>query len=206
MFKRLNTGGELLSEQEIRNCTIRMLGSDAINFLEECSKNEDFINATKRMRPDKLQKLYAQELVLRYFAIKNDLDNYNYPVSDYLTRYLEKMTNGDAAFDYTKEGRVFSDTFAFINRHFKDEAFAGISPNGNIRNEFVLYFFDGVAVPIATLMDQIDSFSDTDKIVERINAVKANDELQKYKTGSVDKVKARIKLFTEGVQEVLDGK
>ena len=38
MFKRLNTGGELLSAQEIRNCTIRLLGSKGIDFLEECSK------------------------------------------------------------------------------------------------------------------------------------------------------------------------
>ena len=32
---------------------------------------------------------YDQELILRFFAIKNDLENYKYPVTEYLTRYLE---------------------------------------------------------------------------------------------------------------------
>jgi len=35
MFKRLNTGGETLSEQEIRNCTVRLLdgGATFMKFL-----------------------------------------------------------------------------------------------------------------------------------------------------------------------------
>lgn len=90
MFKRLNTGGELLSAQEIRNCTIRLLGSKGIDFLEECSKNTDFISVINRVAIEKRKTKYDQELILRFFAIKNDIDNYKYPVTEYLTRYLEK--------------------------------------------------------------------------------------------------------------------
>lgn len=90
MFKRLNTGGELLSAQEIRNCTIRLLGSKGIEFLDKCSQNEDFKAVIKRIGEDKFKSKYDQELVLRFFAVKNDLDDYRYPVTEYLTRYLEK--------------------------------------------------------------------------------------------------------------------
>lgn len=62
MFKRLNTGGELLSAQEIRNCTIRLLGSTGIDFLEECSKNTDFRAVIKRIGLDKAKTRYDQEL------------------------------------------------------------------------------------------------------------------------------------------------
>ena len=44
MFKRLNKGGSILSEQEIRNCTIRLLDNTVNKFLIDCSKNEDFAN------------------------------------------------------------------------------------------------------------------------------------------------------------------
>lgn len=68
MFKRLNTGGEILSAQEIRNCTIRLLGSKGIDFLEVCRKNEDFKSVINRVASDKRKTKYA--LWLSLFLIK----------------------------------------------------------------------------------------------------------------------------------------
>ena len=206
MFKRLNTGGELLSAQEIRNCTIRLLGSGGINFLEECSKNSDFKSVIKRVSAEKRKTRYDQELILRFFAIKNDIDNYRYPVTDYLTRYLEKITTEEVQFDYEKEKNIFEQTFKFINNNWGDEAFSGKTANGTIRNEFVLYYFDGIAVSIASLIDRIALCECSKTIVECIDQIKYGQELQSYKTGSVNGVKTRIKLFTEGVAKVLDGR
>lgn len=206
MFKRLNTGGELLSAQEIRNCTIRLLGSTAIDFLEECSRDDNFKSVIKRIGYEKSKTKYDQELVLRFFATKNDIESYRYPVTEYLTRYLEKMTTTEGYFDYVKEKQIFQDTFAFINQQFGEEAFSGKTQSGTIRNEFVLYYFDGIAVPVARLIDKIKTCSCGYKIKERICDIKYGTELQSYKTGSVNGVKKRIELFTEGVQEILDGR
>ena len=149
MFKRLNTGGELLSAQEIRNCTIRLLGSNGIDFLEEC---QSVIN---RVASEKRKTRYDQELILRFFAIKNDIENYKYPVTEYLTRYLEKITTGDVQFDYEKEKIIFEQTFKFINDNWGEEVFSGKTTNGTIRNEFVLYYFDGIAISLASLIERI---------------------------------------------------
>lgn len=204
MFKRLNTGGELLSAQEIRNCTIRLLGSKGMDFLEECSRNRDFVNVIKKIGKDKLNTRYDQELVLRFFATKNDIENYRYPVTEYLTRFLEKITTGDMVFDYDKERQIFQDTFRFINEHLGEEAFSGRTGSGVVKNEFVLYYFDGIAVPLATLIDQINCCNCSAEIKTRIEEIKFGKDLQSYKTGSVNGVKTRIRLFTEGVQEILD--
>ncbi len=204
MFKRLNTGGELLSAQEIRNCTIRLLGAQGMDFLEECSRNEDFKNVIKRVADDKLKTRYDQELVLRFFATKNDIENYRYPVTEYLTRFLEKITTGEMTFDYDKERQIFWDTFHFINKYFGEEAFSGKTSSGTVKNEFVLYYFDGIAVPLALLIDQINCCDCAGDIKARIEEIKFGEELQSYKTGSVNGVKNRIKLFTEGVQKILD--
>lgn len=206
MFKRLNSGGELLSDQEIRNCTIRLLGSDGIEFLEECSQNHDFRCAVSRVAEEKKRTRYDQELILRFFAVKNDIDSYKYPVTEYLTRYLEKMTTGDARFDYAKEKAVFEQTFQFIHDNWGTDAFSGKTSSGMMRNEFVLYYFDGITVSVALLMDRIGTYGCTGEIVEAINRIKYGTELQAYKTGSVNGVKTRIKLFTEGVAKVLDGR
>ena len=206
MFKRLNTGGEVLSAQEIRNCTIRLLGSKGIDFLEECSKNEDFKSVINRIASDKRKTKYDQELVLRFFAIKNDIENYRYPVTEYLTRYLEKITTEEIYFEYQKEKNIFEQTFKFINENWGEDVFSGRTANGTIKNEFVLYYFDGIAISIASLIEQIISCDCTNTIIQTINQIKYGAELQSYKTGRVHGLKARIKLFTEGVSKILDGR
>ena len=206
MFKRLNTGGELLSAQEIRNCTVRLLGSSGIDFLEECSKNKDFQSVIKRIAPDKRKTRYDQELILRFFAVKNDMENYKYPVTEYLTRYLEKITTGEISFDYKKEKNIFEQTFRYINENWGEEAFSGKTVNGTIKNEFVLYYFDGIAVSIASLIEPVIRKDCAKEMIKAIDHIKYGSELQPYKTGSVNGVKTRIKLFTEGVERVLDGR
>ena len=204
MFKRLNTGGELLSAQEIRNCTIRLLGSNGINFLNDCSNNEDYKSVIKFIGEDKRKSKYDQELALRFFAMKNDLESYKYPVTEFLTRFLEKITTGDAEFDFDKEKAIFEQTFSFINRCLGENAFSGRTANGTFRNEFVLYYFDGISVSTATLIDSLNNIEDTSEIKKAIDLIKYGDDLKSYKTGSVNGVRTRIKLFTEGVRKTLD--
>ncbi len=204
MFKRLNTGGELLSAQEIRNCTVRLLGSDGIDFLEKCSVNNHFQKIVSRIGREKEKTQFKQELVLRYLAIKNNIDNYQYPVTEYLTNYLEDITTGVQDFDYDKEWEIFSRTSAYIAENFGADAFSGKTKRGTYRNEFVLYYFDGLFIPIAKLIEPILKYKDSQKIINRINEIKFGEDLKSYNTGSVNGVKTRIRLFMEGVQEILD--
>lgn len=203
MFKRLNTGGELLSAQEIRNCTVRLLGSKAINFLGKCSQYENFQKIVSRIGSDKEQLQYKQELVLRYLAMKNNIENYKYPVTEYLTNYLEDITTEKLAFNYDMEWDVFCKTSLFIAEKFGEDAFSGKTKEGAYRSEFVLYYFDGLFISIAKLIDAILDYADSQKVVEKINEIKFGEELKSYKTGSINGVNTRIKLFMEGVQEIL---
>lgn len=206
MFKRLNTGGEILSAQEIRNCTIRLLGSDAIDFIDNCSGYSDFSSVIRRIGAEKKATKYNQELVLRFFAIKNDIDNYRYPVTEYLTHFLEKMTENNEFFDYEKEKEVFEKTFHFINANFGEEIFSSRTAGGTTRTDFVLYYYDAIAISLATLIDRVLLFEDTQKIVDYINSYKVGETLRQYKTGSINSVKARIRFCTEGVRNILDGR
>lgn len=204
MFKRLNTGGELLSDQEIRNCTIRLLNSDALTFIEDCSKNVDYQAVIKKIGEEKINKKIDQELVLRFFALKNDIEHYKFPVAEYLTNFLEGITTQVISFDYINEKEIFEKTFRIININMGDSAFSSITKTKNIKNDFVTYLFDGIAIAIAKLIDKIDVNNKNVKIEECIYEIKVGTELQAYKTGTLNSLNKRIELFKEGVEGVLD--
>lgn len=204
MFKRLNTGGELLSAQEIRNCTVRLLDSKALDFIDECSKNSDFRAVILKIGTDEFNMKYDQELVLRFFAIKNDLQSYKYPVTEYFTRYLEKITTGEEEFDYNREKLVFEKTFYVINQALGSSAFSSRTKMNNEKNDFILYYYDGITIAIGNMIDSFSEFDNFQKIKDAIEDVKFGEELQSYKTGSINSVTKRIELFSAGVSRVID--
>lgn len=205
MFKRLNTGGELLSAQEIRNCTIRLLGTRGIDFIDECSKDQGFQLAIEKLGEDKKKARYDQELVLRFFSIKNDIESYRYPVTEYLTRFLEGITRENIAFNYAEEKRVFKETFKLISEEFGADAFSGITESGFYRDEFALYLFD-VAISIAVKIDEIKSRGAEGRVRENIEKLKKDkDILRSYKTGSVQAVRGRFDIFAREIKSAIEG-
>lgn len=95
MFKRLNTGGENLSDQEIRNCTVRLLegGATFMSFLIRLSENTDFKLCTQTLTEETQQQRFSQELILRFFAFKNNRAEYTHDVGDFLTDYMESIAD-----------------------------------------------------------------------------------------------------------------
>ena len=91
MFKRLNTGGEMLSHQEIRNCTIRLLSPQFNEFIIKLSKNTDFQKCILNISNTKKMAKYDQELCnYDILLLKNNIDSYIHDINPFLTEYLEK--------------------------------------------------------------------------------------------------------------------
>ncbi|MEZ4899926.1 MAG: DUF262 domain-containing protein [Saprospiraceae bacterium] len=69
MFKRLNTGGVLLTDQQLRNCTIRLLNEHFNNFvISLAEENEDFKSTTAKLTKEQILGSFNHELVLRFFC------------------------------------------------------------------------------------------------------------------------------------------
>lgn len=119
MFKRLNTGGEQLSDQEIRNCTIRLLEDTFNDFIIELSSNEDFKNTISHLNDERVDKKEDQEYVLKYFAYKLDRENYKKNVGSFLTTFMEKVSDENHPekinIDYEQEKVDFEKTFKILN-------------------------------------------------------------------------------------------
>ena len=202
MFKRLNTGGELLTAQEIRNCTIRLLGNKGIDFIKSCSENEDFCKTISRLDEDKINKLVDQELVLKFFAYKNNLEDYKYPITDYLTNFLEKITTNNSYFDFECEKIVFTQTFKIINDIFNDEAFSNLTHNGTVKNNFTNFYFDGISIAIAKNLDKIKE-EHYNALKNEFMTIKMGQDLDSYKTGSENSIRKRIEIFEGGISNAI---
>lgn len=113
LFERLNTGGIVLSDQEIRNCIYRGQFSD---FLTSLSSNESFkkvVFVPERSKHDG----YTEELVLRFFAFLEKYKSFDHSVVDFLNDY---MFNSTKKFKYDANEKIFSKTFELLASELPD--------------------------------------------------------------------------------------
>jgi len=90
IFERLNTGGTLLTNQEVRNC---VYGGKFNELLNELNAVEEWRSILGRAKEDSRQK--DKELMLRFFALR-DVRSYEKPLKDFLSRYMRRNRNPTA--------------------------------------------------------------------------------------------------------------
>jgi len=85
IFERLNSGGEPLTEQEIRNATLR---GEFNKLLNQIANSPDFLVSMHVKKPD--PRLRHHELVLRFFAVRAALKDYRPPLKMILSEYMRE--------------------------------------------------------------------------------------------------------------------
>jgi len=133
MFKRLNTGGEPLSNQETRNCSIRLLGTSFVDFSATVVKDENFQKCIEDITDEYRSRMGVDELVLRFFAFKNNLKQYVHDIDPFLTNFLERVTDPTAEdaipFDKPAEEKLFRKTFMVLAKTLGTKAFSRFANN-----------------------------------------------------------------------------
>jgi len=69
LFQRLNTGGSLLSDQEVRNAILVMINRDFYQWLRELSHDEAFVECTA-ISDRAVEAQYDMELALRFLVFR----------------------------------------------------------------------------------------------------------------------------------------
>lgn len=157
MFKRLNTGGFELTDQQLRNCTIRLLDPKFNDFVIHLSKEPFFRECTVNLTGENLYGSFDQELVLRFFAFKNDRQNFKHEVGEFLTDYMEKVTEERVPFDYDEEAAVFKKTFAVLAKSLGELVF-GIPDYkvDRINRGFSVYHYEAITEGIQDRLPHYD--------------------------------------------------
>lgn len=214
MFKRLNTGGEKLEPQEIRNCTIRLVNSKFINFINELSKNKDFKQTIEYISSPKIQKKYSEELVLRFFALKNDENSFKHKIDSFLTDYMEKVSladsNDEPIFDYYRERCIFEKTFTILNETLGKQSFSAYKSNSENLSGFNVYQYEAITTGIQIILEQlINKTIKIEDLRNKIMMIKKNSDFKAATVGggknSSGVFKQRLNIFRKGMEELNHG-
>lgn len=187
MFKRLNTGGEALTAQQLRNCTIRMLNPTFIDFVIRKSKEDDFQECISNISRQQGLGSFDQELVLRYFSLKNYRENFVHDVADFLTEYMEMVSDPEktaVVFDYPEEERIFDKLFLVLKKALGDKSFGRSGGNG-IQSNFSVYHFEGICTGVLSRLEDIDPENPEhiDSLRTKLEEIKSNADFISVTTG-----------------------
>ena len=148
MFKRLNTGGAQLSEQDIRNVNARMLGESGVkfyDFLVKCSKSDGYAKTVELLSSAAVEARAHEELVLRFFAAKNYRERFKGNISDWLDDYMDAVLFSKVPFDFDNEFGEFERLFDCLNEKFGAGAFVKYR-NGSPVGGVAPAYFEAVSV------------------------------------------------------------
>ena len=172
VFKRLNRGGIYLEDQELRNCSVRMLDEGFPKFLQDISKETEFAGALG-LEYESESSYRIEEFALRFFTMKNNSHNFKHEVSDFLTEYMESVARKSISFDYELEADLFKRTWLQVNRALPGgEAFRGKnSEDRRSYGPFSPALFEMIGIGVANNIDAVERLSPAelaDKIIDLI--------------------------------------
>lgn len=172
LFKRLNTGGEGLSRQEIRNCIFRGIDNRYNDFIQKLAANSKF-RELAQVNSGNEEKMYYEELVLRYFTLKNWGTRYQQPnIQDYMDDYLEEQCKSYDENVIQQDEKLFDGIIEFLY-NLKD---SNIFMMG--RRYFTTSMYDAIMLSLSTTNDL--SSIDKNDLAHKIELLKLDNEFTKY--------------------------
>ena len=185
LFERLNTGGTRLQPQEIRTALYRGPFIELLGSLNEDSSWRDIFGPPSG-------RLKDQELILRFFALNQGVDDYERPMKEFLNKYarrnrhLDSIIAGELASVFTTTTRVVREHLG--RRPFRPESALNVA------------VFDAAMVGIARRLSA-GSIESGEELRQEYETLLGNADFQRaYERATADEesVKTRIRLATEG--------
>ena len=191
LFKRLNSGGSKLTPQEIRNAIYRGINPRLNELLLKISQNEVFQELTQLTR-GKLNELYDQELVLRFFAFYKNAENVNENMEKFLNKFMEN-TVSNTDFDYNNYESLIIRVLELINQIGDDKIFR------NASNLFVPAYFEGILIGVAQNIDKYAE--DIELLKSKITQLKSDTDFKRY-SGTASNSRSRIRNRLKRADEI----
>jgi hypothetical protein len=194
LFDRLNTGGSMASDQEVRDCLLIMANRSIYVWMKALAQDENFKLCTS-LSSRQLEEKYDLELVLRFLVFK-DLPNDKLgfqELGDFLTERMLAYATGEAALDLDQSRLVFEKTFAaLVDSGMEEDAFRKFDTAKNkFRGAFSISSYEAVSLGLAARFTQNNNAKPPGVLDEIIKALWQNGEFLKY-SGSGVRASTRV--------------
>ena len=150
LFQRLNTGGSVLSPQEVRNCILVMENRDFYQWLRGLANNEDFKNCLG-LSDNAMEEQYDLELVVRLIILGTLEENALKTVGDlgeFLTDEIRRRALSPD-FDLNKAKATFEETFSLLSASLGLDSFRRYyASEQKFKGGFLISAFEPVAMGI----------------------------------------------------------
>ena len=194
VFTRLNTGGQPLLPQEIRNALYRGALND---LLFELAKNEFLRDQLKisTNRESAYTEMTDVEMTLRYFTLKHSWEKFSGDYRRSMDGFMAMHQNASRA-ELNKMGHDFDGTIDRCRTLWGDTAFRRFS-NGSLRDQFLAAVFDAQMIAASSLSE-----TQFKKVVKKPNTLRnytralfedrAFDQAVRMNTNTATKVRYRV--------------
>jgi hypothetical protein len=150
--------------------------------------------------------------VLRFFAFKNYRENFKHDVDDFLTEYMEGVSDQTKGlrFDYVAERDVFQKTFTVLDRTLAELSFTYANKaRTRLTGGFSVYHFEAISVGLQPLLNRLnpDDQEQMARVKEGLQNVKLDPDFIRITTGggknSPGPLRERIDFLKDRIAAVL---
>ncbi|MCL2169158.1 MAG: DUF262 domain-containing protein [Defluviitaleaceae bacterium] len=195
LFSRLNTGGTLLTDQEIRNAIFRKGLPKFYTFIDEAVKNVKYKELTS-LSSKQLSEKYDHELVVRFASLVDNWGDVDKAISLYMTSFMRNLLDNKK--DISNETIYkFNEVVDLLHASGK-QVFR--FPTG--MSIFSSSLYEGIMIGIASNLEHYKA--NPASITERIDDLK-NDDIFKKNSGTASNSKNRTKNRIKRALEVFGG-
>ena len=201
LFKRLNTGGSQLSDQEIRNALILMSNEDVYNKLSSyCERDyfQDFLSLSDTKSFTRMD----MDILTRFLVMRNYPNIENVKNSEDINEFMDNAICdivSQKEYSVDEDLRVFDKLIKFLSTHISDDYGFKVysSTEGKYKGGFNWVVFEIIAWGLTVINDISIIESKKDDILNSIKSIKSTGEFVKSKGKSNVKVIQRLKLAKE---------
>jgi hypothetical protein len=199
VFERLNTGGSRLEPQEIRNAIFRATDPAFMTYCDELASFPPFRD-NLQISDNQRQAMYDRGLVLRFFTLKNNVDNFDHDVEPFITSYIKKVIRAESHFDREAEQEAFKSTFTLIAAALGEDSWRH-NKDGVPRGSFSVYVFDALSIGVARTLDVAVKLK-PQELANRCRAVKDSADF-KDNVGPGGNTQAKMKARLETATRII---
>jgi uncharacterized protein with ParB-like and HNH nuclease domain len=182
LFKRLNSGGSILTPQEIRNAIFRGVNPIVNELLLDAANDDNFQKLTS-LSSQKKSELYDQELALRFFAFVDNSELINENTENYLNKYMKESV-GESEYPKQRNLDRFKQTLSLLAELNDDKIFR------NENNFFVPAWYEGITIGVANSYDRYKV--DIELLRDKIFKLRQDSDFKKF-SGSASNSRSRVK-------------